>query len=158
MVVEETRLHHYKKMISKNDKVKTKIHTSLFKASDTIADQFPLHTYSTAVCGVDAIFLKGVVTLNTIVTLEGNNWKLKWAATWQIQQNELCAQQRLGSVWPSAQFDQSLCCLHKETLGPYLPTDAQWRLSSDWVDAQADLSLCWAHKSFFFGFVILRHK
>ena len=81
MVVEENRLHNYKNMISKNDKAKTKIHTSLFNASDTVAGQFHLHTYSTAVCGADAIFLKGVVTLNTIVTLEGDNWKLKWAAT-----------------------------------------------------------------------------
>ena len=57
----------------------------------------------------------------------------------------LCAQQRLRSAWASAQFDQSLCCPHEESLGPYLPVSAQQRLRSDWADAQADLSLRWAH-------------
>ena len=32
---------------------------------------------------------------------------LKWAITWQNQQNDLCAQQRLRSSWASAQSDQS---------------------------------------------------
>ena len=32
-----------------------------------------------------------------------------WAASWQNQQND-CAQWRLRSDWPSAQFDQSLHC------------------------------------------------
>ena len=30
----------------------------------------------------------------------------------------MCAQQRLRSAWASAQSDQSLPCLHEETLGP----------------------------------------
>ena len=30
----------------------------------------------------------------------------------------LCTQRRLRSAWPSAQSDQSLRCLHEETLGP----------------------------------------
>ena len=33
-----------------------------------------------------------------------------WARAWQNQQNDLCAQQRLGSTWASAQSDQSLHC------------------------------------------------
>ena len=33
-----------------------------------------------------------------------------WAATWQNQQNGLCAQRRLRSAWASAQSDQSLRC------------------------------------------------
>ena len=33
------------------------------------------------------------------------------------QQNGMCAQQRLESVWAS-QTDQSLCCPHEENLGP----------------------------------------
>ena len=31
-----------------------------------------------------------------------------WAASWQNQQNGMCAQRRLRSVWASAQSDQSL--------------------------------------------------
>ena len=34
----------------------------------------------------------------------------KWAATWQNQQNGMCAQRRLKSAWASAQSDQSLQC------------------------------------------------
>ena len=33
-----------------------------------------------------------------------------WAASWQNQQNDLCAQRRLRSAWASAQSDQSLRC------------------------------------------------
>ena len=43
-----------------------------------------------------------------------------WAAAWQNQQNDLCAQRWLRSAWASAQSDQSLRCLHEEILGPYL--------------------------------------
>ena len=32
---------------------------------------------------------------------------LKWAASWQNQQNGMCAQRRLRSAWASAQSDQS---------------------------------------------------
>ena len=35
----------------------------------------------------------------------------------------MCAQQRLRSVWASAQSDQSFCCPHKESLGPQLPIE-----------------------------------
>ena len=34
----------------------------------------------------------------------------KWATSWQNQQNDMCAQQRLRSAWASAQSDQSLPC------------------------------------------------
>ena len=33
-----------------------------------------------------------------------------WAAAWQNQRNDLCAQRRLKSAWASAQSDQSLHC------------------------------------------------
>ena len=33
-----------------------------------------------------------------------------WAATWQNQHNDICAQRRLRSAWASAQSDQSLHC------------------------------------------------
>ena len=46
-----------------------------------------------------------------------------WAASWQNQQSDLCAQQRLRSAWASAQSDQSHRCPHEETLGPQLPIE-----------------------------------
>ena len=62
-----------------------------------------------------------------------------WAASWQNQQNGMCAQQRLRSAWTTTQSDQSLLC-------------AQW-VAKDTsflheTDAQADLSLHWAHMPF----------
>ena len=42
-------------------------------------------------------------------------------ASWQDQQNGMCAQRRLRSAWVSAQSDQSLRCPHEEALGPWLP-------------------------------------
>ena len=47
----------------------------------------------------------------------------KWAASWQNQQNGMCAQGRLRSAWASAQSDQSLRCPHEESLGPQLPIE-----------------------------------
>ena len=44
--------------------------------------------------------------------------EIKWAAAWQNQQNDLCAQQRLRSAWASAQSFQSIRCPHEENLGP----------------------------------------
>ena len=45
-----------------------------------------------------------------------------WAASWQNQQNGMCAQRRLRSAWTSAQSDQSLRCPHEE---------AHWAHSED---------------------------
>ena len=42
----------------------------------------------------------------------------KWAASWQNQQNGMCALRRLWSAWASAQSDHSLHCPHEESLGP----------------------------------------
>ena len=50
-------------------------------------------------------------------------YKEKWAVSWQNQQNDLCAQRRLRSACVSAQFDQSLRCPPKQTLGPQLPIE-----------------------------------
>ena len=47
----------------------------------------------------------------------------KWAASWQNQQNGMCAQGSLRSAWASAQCDQSFRCPHEESLGPYLPVE-----------------------------------
>ena len=74
------------------------------------------------------------------------------AASWQNQQNGMCAQRRLRSAWTSAQSDQSLRCPHEESLGPWLSTERTARLWSDWADAQANLSLRWAD-SHFVGFI-----
>ena len=71
-----------------------------------------------------------------------------WAAAWQNQQNDLCAQLRLRSAWASAQFDQSLRCPHEETLDPQLPIEHKVKTLIRRADAQADLSLRWAHMSF----------
>ena len=61
----------------------------------------------------------------------------KWAGALQNQQNDMCAQRRLGSVWASAQSDQSLpCALYG------------W---SDWAaSALSDLSLLWVHRACWF--------
>ena len=37
------------------------------------------------------------------------------------QRNDMCAKRRLRSAWASAQSDQSLRCLHEESLGRELP-------------------------------------
>ena len=42
----------------------------------------------------------------------------KWARACQNKQNDLCAHQRLRSIWASVQSDQSL--LHEEDLDPWL--------------------------------------
>ena len=52
------------------------------------------------------------------VTFLRNHVLHKLAASWQNQQNGMCAQRRLRSAWASAQSDQSLRCPHEENLGP----------------------------------------
>ena len=44
-------------------------------------------------------------------TCNSQRWDI-WAATWQNQQNDLCAQRRLRSVWASVQTDLSLRWAH----------------------------------------------
>ena len=56
----------------------------------------------------------------------------------------LCRQRRLRSAWASAQSDQSLRCLHEDSLSPQLS-----------IERTADLSLCWAH-THFVGFITRR--
>ena len=72
----------------------------------------------------------------------------KWDASWQNQQNDLCAQRRLRSAWASVQSGQSRLCAQWATKeSSFLHVDSQdW---SDWANAQAALSLCWAHKPFY---------
>ena len=56
---------------------------------------------------------------------------MKWARTWQNQQND-------HPMWTESSLS---------AWSSYL-LSAQWRPWSDWADAQADLSLCCAHRSF----------
>ena len=85
-----------------------------------------------------------------------DRWTINiWAASWQNEQNGMCAQRRLRSAWASTQSDQNLRCPYEESLVLSYPLSAQQRLWSDWADAQADLSLRWAH-SHFVGFVMSR--
>ena len=79
-----------------------------------------------------------------------------WGATWQNQQNGMCAQWIFRSAWAFAQSDQSPLSAWRKLGVLSYPLSAQRRLWSDWADAQADLSLRWAHMPFFFGFVIRR--
>ena len=67
--------------------------------------------------------------------------------SWQNQQNDLCAQQRLRSAWASTQSDQSSLCTLWVAKDPVL-LHADCKDWSDWSSAQADLNLCWAHRSF----------
>ena len=70
-----------------------------------------------------------------------------WAASWQNQQNGMCAQRRLRSGWASAQSDHSLLCAWCVAKDPtFLQADNED--SDQTADAQADLSLCWAHMPF----------
>ena len=40
-----------------------------------------------------------------------------------------------------------ICCLHKETLHPWLATNHPMKILIRLQNAQADLNLCWAHMS-----------
>ena len=69
-----------------------------------------------------------------------------WAASWQNQQNGMCAKRRLRSAWrhlPS--LIKVFTIRMKKSCVLSYPLSAQRRLWSDWADAQADLSLRWAH-------------
>ena len=72
-----------------------------------------------------------------------------WAASWQNQQNRMCAQRRLSSAaghLPSL-IRVFAVCMKKAWVRSYL-LSTQWKLWSDWADAQADLSLHWVHRPF----------
>ena len=62
-----------------------------------------------------------VAAINQVVHLATTSL-IFWAASWQNQQNDLCAQRRLRSAWAFAQ-SESLHCPHGETLGSWLPIE-----------------------------------
>ena len=81
-----------------------------------------------------------------------------WASAQQNQQNDLCAQQRLGSAWASCQSDQSsLFAWRLGSLATLKPHGKDWSLGTDhWADTQADLSLRWEQGHV--NFVVLRRN
>ena len=63
--------------------------------------------------------------LDTVVDISFCTW-IKWAASWQNQQNGMCAQRRLRSAWASAQSDQSLLCTQWVAMDPsFLHADSE---------------------------------
>ena len=80
---------------------------------------------------------------------------MRWAATWQNQQNEQAPSEDSDLPGhPPTLIRVFVVCTKKAWVLSY-PLSAQRRLCSDWADAQADLSLCCAH-SHFVGFVMSR--
>ena len=77
----------------------------------------------------------------------------KWAASWQNQQNGMCAQRRLRPARHLPSLIRVFTVRMKKAWVLSNPLSTKQRPSSDWADAQADLSLCWGH-SHFVGFVM----
>ena len=57
------------------------------------------------------------VSFVLLTTLTLYRFCYMWAASWQNQPNDLCAQRRLRSAWTSAQSNQSLRCPNEESVG-----------------------------------------
>ena len=74
------------------------------------------------------------VSKNHIQTL----FRTIWAASWQNQHNDLCAQRTLRSAWACAQSDQSSQCAQWVAEDPMFPHAD----SEDWSD-WAQRSFCW---------------
>ena len=72
---------------------------------------------------------------------------IKWATTWQNQQNECVPSEDIRPVW-----SESSLCIQWVAKDPSF-LHAYSEDCSDWTDAQADLSLRWAH-THFVGFVM----
>ena len=73
----------------------------------------------------------------------------KWAASWQNQQNGMCAQRRLRSAWASDQSAQSLRCPHEKARVLSYLLSAQRRLirlggCPGWSESSLGAqSFCW---------------
>ena len=102
--------------------------------------------------------LSNSFTVHTFTTI--------WAISWQNQQTGLCSQRRLISAYVSAQSDQSLCCLHEETLDLKLPIECTMKIlirlgrCPGWFESFLGAqSCCWfcheAAQFFFFYHVYL---
>ena len=85
----------------------------------------------------------------------GRNLIIIWAASWQNQQNGICAQRRLRSAWASAPVWSASSLSAWRKLGSLATHWAHSEDWSDWADAQADLCLRWAHNHIV-GFVMRR--
>ena len=82
---------------------------------------------------------------------------IKWATTWQNQQNEDVPSEDSEQPGNPPSLSRVFAVRTKKAWVLSYPLSAQRRLWSDWADAQADLSLRWAH-SHFVGFVTSRLK
>ena len=78
---------------------------------------------------------------------------IKWAATWQNQQNECAPSEDSDQPGHPPSLIRVFAVRMKKPWILSYPMSAQRRLWSDWADAQADLSLRWAH-THFVGFVM----
>ena len=86
------------------------------------------------------------VFFHRFICMKSHNAKKKKKKKKSVH-SDMCAQRRLQSACASPQSDQSLRCLHDETLHSWLSKIAQWRFWSGCANAQADLNLRWAHMS-----------
>ena len=86
----------------------------------------------------------------------GLKW-VKWAATWQNQQNECAPSEDSDQPEHPPSLIRVFAVRMKKPWVLSYSLRAQWRLWSDWADAQADLSLRWVH-THFVGFVMSRLK
>ena len=84
-----------------------------------------------------------------------------WATSWQNQQNDMCAQQRLRSAWASAQSDQSLLCAQLVAKDPmFLHADSEetGQSESSLGAHTILLVLSWGGSYLLFSFVTSCHK
>ena len=115
---------------------------------------------------LDQLNSKGVVILALAArwylnkqnnSLSRFSWQLHhWAASWQDQHNDLCAQRRLRSAWALAHSDLSLRCPDEETLGLQLPIEriAKTLIRPGWSESSLGaqiilLVLSWGGSVFF---------
>ena len=77
-----------------------------------------------------------------------------WACTWQNQQNDICAQQKLRSAWASTQSDHKVVAVHMKNIEPLTTywahgedSDQTGRMHSDQTGQipRANLSLRLGH-------------
>ena len=103
------------------------------------------------ICHEDCIWLFNKVYIKIIYRI------MKWAASWQNQQNECTPSEDSDQPGhPPSPIRVFAVRMKKPWVLSY-PLSAQRRLWSDPVEAQADLGLLWAHTQFV-GFVTRRLK
>ena len=122
----------------------------------SIAEQASLSiTWSqTPKTGFLVTWLNYIVLLNDLLECVCSAAIYKWAAAWQNQQNDLCAQQKLRSAWPSAQSDQSLLCAQWVAKDQsFLQADSKDSDQTGWMSTL--ISVFAGRKGHCVGFVLL---